>query len=502
MSDSLSAARQRIRLAYSPALLKTAGRSLVDILADHLASVESSQQRVLNWEEPSKNVDLALSSLRDGGTSNPTVESLAVEFTELLQTILNRGLNLHDPRYIGHQVPASVPIAGLFDAAGSVTNQVMAIYEMGPWATAVEEALVRKLGQLIGWPVGEFAGFITHGGSLANLTSLLTARNTLFDDVWEQGIPRDGPPPVLVAHPDAHYSIARAAGILGIGASQVVKAPLDDRRRIAPDKLATRLSELQSQQRPVVAVVACSCATPIGAFDPLEEISSVCRDHGVWMHVDAAHGGAACLSARHRHLVAGIERADSLVWDAHKMLFVPALCAFVFYRNKEHRFEAFRQQAPYLFDPSAPGLADYDSGMKTLECTKRAASFGLWGLWSLFGQQLFADMVDVTFDLGKQFYEILAEAPDFTPLHVPECNIVTFRYVPDELREAPLKRLGQFQLDLRRELIKSGEFYIVPTTFDGTGALRVTIINPLTTAAHLEQLLVALRRLGNRLLAS
>src|SRR5690606_3885451 len=133
---------------------------------------------------------------------------------------------------------------------------------------------------------------------------------------------------------------------------------------------------------------------------------------------------------------------DSLIWDAHKMLFVPALCAFVFYRNPEHRFEAFRQDAPYLFDPAAPGLADFDSGMKTIECTKRAAAFGLWGAWSLFGPELFGDLVDRTFDLGRVFYEKLTEADDFVPLHEPQCNIVAFRYVPAELREAPPEQIG------------------------------------------------------------
>jgi L-2,4-diaminobutyrate decarboxylase len=174
----------------------------------------------------------------------------------------------------------------------------------------------------------------------------------------------------------------------------------------------------------------------------------------------------------------------------------------MFYRNREHRFEAFRQDAPYLFDPSAPGLADYDSGLMTIECTKRAAAFGLWGTWSLFGPQLFADMVDVTFDLGRQFYERLIEAPDFEPLHEPECNIVAFRHVPDFLRDASAAKLGQFQLDLRREVIQSGEFYIVPTSVQGTGALRVTIINPLTTLDHLDALMETLRERGKRWSAS
>ena len=99
-----------------------------------------------------------------------------------MQLTLSRGHNLHNPRYIGHQVPASIPIGGLFDAVGSVTNQVMAIYEMGPWASAVEEAMVQRLGEQIGWNRDEFAGLITHGGSLANLTALLTARNVRSEE--------------------------------------------------------------------------------------------------------------------------------------------------------------------------------------------------------------------------------------------------------------------------------------------------------------------------------
>ena len=193
------------------------------------------------------------------------------------------------------------------------------------------------------------------------------------------------------------------------------------------------------------------------------------------------------MSRTHRHLVDGLDRADSVIWDAHKMLFVPGLCAFVFYRDKSHKFETFRQEAPYLFDPAAPGLAEFDSGLRTLECTKRAAAFGLWGVWSLFGEQLFADLVDVTFDLGKTLHAKLLAAPDFTPLHEPQCNIVVFRYTPEYSRSFSPERLGRFQFELRRHLIESGKFYIVSTNIDRIGALRVTIINPLTTPDHLDQ---------------
>ncbi len=492
--DGIAAARERIAAAYDPRVFREAGHRLADLLAANLQRAQQSHGSVLPWADPPEAIADARALLADG--ESPVAE----HFSTLVEEMLRRGLNLHDPRYVGHQVPAPVPIAGLFDAVGSVTNQVMAIYEMGPWATAVEQAMVSELGEAIGWAPGSFAGAVTHGGSLANLTGLLTARNVALGDAWDRGLAGAGPLPVVVAQADSHYSVARAAGILGLGSRQIVRVGLDARRRMDPAQLDEELGRLRSEGRPVVAVVACACATPIGAFDPLDDVASVCRRHGVWLHVDAAHGGAAVLSDRHRHLVAGIELADSVVWDAHKMLFVPGLCAFVLYRDKARRFDAFQQDAPYLFDPAAPGLAEYDSGVRTIECTKRAATFGLWGVWALFGRRLFADMVDVTFALGGAFYDMLSAADDFEPLHEPQCNIVVFRHVPSTLRGAAPEQVGAFQLELRRRLIESGEFYIVPSKHEGFGALRVTIINPLTTPAHLEQLMESLRRHGRDLL--
>lgn len=495
-------ARQRIEQAFSPASLRELTHRLADILGRHFESTRSSSGRVLNWNEPPENCRLASEYLDPTSPMQHGPEPLVDRFEKLASEMLARGHNLHDPRYIGHQVPASVPLAGLFDAIGSVTNQVMAVYEMGPWATAVERSLVDRIGQAIGFEPGTFAGLVTHGGTLGNMTGLLTARNVSLGAAWESGMHTAGAAPVLVTQGDSHYSISRTAGMIGIGTRNVVRVRLDRQRRMDPNHLNEMLTELRLKGTPIVAVCACACATPIGAFDPLPAIAEVCSRHDVWLHVDAAHGGAACLSDKYRHLIAGLELADSVVADAHKMMFVPALCAFVFYRNRDHRFEAFRQDAPYLFDPSSPGMADYDSGMLTPECTKRAASYGLWGIWSLFGQQLFSDMVDQTFDLGRVFYEMLVEAPDFEPLHAPQCNIVAFQYVPDELRDAPVEQLNQFLLRLRRDLIRSGEYYIVQANIDGRQALRVTIINPLTTTDHLNGLLDAIRRTGRTIPAS
>ncbi len=208
-----------------------------------------------------------------------------------------------------------------------------------------------------------------------------------------------------------------------------------------------------------------------------------------------------CCRPSTRALVDGIDLADSLTWDAHKMMFVPALCAFLLYRRKSDSYRAFHQTAPYLFDPSAPELIDYDGGLRTVECTKRGMVLGLWGVWSMFGKALLAELVERTFDMGAAFHRLLEAAPDFEPLHVPECNIVVFRHRPLALRDAPEATVGEFHHALRRTVCKSGRFYIVPCSLDGRIALRCTIINPLTTVDHLAELLDTLRETGQSLLS-
>ena len=490
MDSAVSAARARVQQAYAPELFQQTATRCAQLLSEHLRQVQAGVGPVLNWNEPHDNLAVARQTL-----DHPPAATSA-RILELMQLQLARGHNLHHPHYVGHQVPPSVPISGLFDAVGAVTNQVMAVYEMGPWATAVEQALVGKLLGTLGWSPETSAGIVTHGGAAANLTGLLVARNITLGDAWEAGLSQHTIPPVLVVQADAHYSMSRAAGVLGLGLKHMLKAPLDFRRRMDPQQLDDMLAKLRAEHRPVIAVVACACATPIGAFDPLDDIAAICRKYDVWLHIDAAHGGAAMLSPRHRSLLRGLEQADSLIWDAHKMMFVPALCAFVLYRRKSDSFRAFQQDAPYLFDASGLDAQEFDGGLRTLECTKRAAAYGLWGLWATFGEQLFSDLVDVTIDLGQMLFQKLTDAPDFVPLHEPQCNIIVFRHTPLALREATPQRISEFHQQLRKRVIQSGKFYLVSTVLDGVTALRVTLMNPLTTDNDLDELLQTLRETG------
>ena len=487
-SASLDAIRTRVARAWDADLFRASGMRVIDSLAAHLAAVQEGEGPVLNWREPKPNIAAATDALRSAG--NPVAERVA----ELANEILSRGQNLNHPHYIGHQVPAPAPLAGLFDAIGAVTNQVMGIYEMGPFTTAVERAVVDELGQLIGWEPDSFSGVVTHGGSLANLTAMLTARNVRLKDSWSHGHD-PATKPCIVANADAHYCISRAAGIMGMGTESLVSAELNSVRSIDVAALDTLVTRLIDEGRTIVAIAASSCSTPTGAFDDLNGIADICEKRGLWMHVDAAHGGGALFSEQYRHRLAGIERADSVVWDAHKMLFVPALCAFVFFKNRAHGFSAFRQDAPYLFDEEQPRNNEYDSALRTLECTKRAAALGIWGLWSVFGTDLFADLIDLTFGLAERFHAMLDAAADFEVPYEPEANILVFRWNPD-VRNLADDALNSLQAAVRRKLVRSGEFYIVQTEISGTVWLRATVMNPLTTEDHFRALLDAIGELA------
>lgn len=481
-----------ISSAYSMERFDELSRAWQAALATHLGQSMNGEGRVLNWAEPADSVKLAEEFL-SSGTPDSSDSARSKRFTDLLDVMLSSGQNLHNPGYVGHQVPASNPIAGLFDAVGSLTNQPMAIYEMGPWATAVEHALVRKLCEKVGWNSNQSTGVLTHGGSLANLTALLTARNVAFPDSWQDGVPTNA---VLISHADAHYCVSRSAGILGLGTNRIIKASLDDNRRICPKQLEQTIASCHQNGQKIMAIVACACATPIGAFDPIDQIADICEQHSIWLHVDAAHGGSVLMSRQHRSLLKGIERADSLVWDAHKMMFVPALCAAVLFKSKDHRFKTFEQDAPYLFDRNNAGMAEYDNGVRTVECTKRALGFGLWGLWSMFGETLFEQLVDRTFELCQHLHDLIDDAPDFHALHQPDCNILVFRHVPQSLAGATPEIISQFQRLLRAALVQGGDFYIVQTTIDGNLCLRACVMNPLTTPEKLQQLLAEIRKIG------
>jgi len=400
---------------------------------------------------------------------------------------------LHATGYMGHQVPPPLPLAAAFNLASAIANQSSAVFEMSPTGTAVERALIQKVIEPVGWSPKKSDGIMTGGGSLANLTALLTARNVRYPEFWNKGRSAGERKPAIIVSADCHYSIARAAGILGLGTDQVIKSPVDSLRRLCPTRLLATIERARFDGLEPFCVVASAGATPVGSFDDLRAIGRIAHDHGLWFHVDGAHGASVLFSAEHRDLAAGIEMADSIVWDAHKMMFVPALSTFVLYKDRKHSLVTFEQDAPYLLDPEDPDRIWLDGASRTIECTKQVLAMGVWGLWSTYGSDVFGKIIDVTFGLTQQLHDLVCGTPDFTPVQKPQGNIFCFRHTPPNLNLHDEAAVSRHQVAVRKRLLSDGLFYTTSTTIEGCAALRVTVMNPRITERDFRELLQTIR---------
>lgn len=415
---------------------------------------------------------------------------------EALERFLDRYLEattrLHHPGYFAHQVAVPHHAGSLAAMIDGFVNNPMAIYEMGPAATAIEYFVVNWMLQKAGWvpapavpgsgePGSHGAGVLTHGGSLANLTALIAARTRIAPEVWEKGVPGDL---AILAPAQSHYSIARAAGILGIGQGALYPLEVDERGVVRPERLEAALQRVTGDGRRPMALVANACSTAVGLYDPLREIGEFCRRHDIWFHVDGAHGAGALLSEKRRDLLDGVELADSMIWDAHKMLRTPALCAAVLVRDHRDLEQAFRQEASYLFhEKNQPGV---DMIHRTVECTKAALGLKFYLVLAALGERGLAAFVDEQSEKALEAYRYLEAQPDFSCPVAPQSNILCFAY----------RDWDEAHLRLRDRLISDGRFYLSTTQWNGRWYLRLVFMNPDSGLEEVKALAGSIRRIA------
>ncbi len=394
-------------------------------------------------------------------------------FTEILDRYLKFSTRMHHPGYLAHQVAVPDFPAALGDLIHGTIHNPMAIYEMGPSAAVVELAVLDWMLCKIGWE-GRGTGVLTHGGSLANLTALLAARGTVAPEVWEEGIQGDL---VLLAPPSSHYSIRRAASILGIGASSVLSLDVDSNEVIVPERLLPAIEKVREANKKVMAVVANACATSTGLYDPINELAQVCNEEGIWLHVDAAHGASALVSESLRVLLKGVESADSITWDAHKMLRTSGLCTAVLFKDPKSFDRAFSQKASYLFYEKESGGIDLMP--RAIECTKAGLGLKVFLNLAWRGEKGIAQYVEDQYAKTRRFHELIAARDGFECPYEPESNILCFRYRGDDDR----------QVLIRDRLLEQGKFHISSTEINERRYLRLTVISPASSEETINELL-------------
>jgi L-2,4-diaminobutyrate decarboxylase len=462
------------------------GHAVIDLLADQLTHYLQGNGQVIGWRDP---------AIEDQRWQQPLPLTPMLDAEGLLvrleTDILPAALAIHHPHNLGHQVATPLPMAALCDLVAAMTNQAMAVYETGPSATMLERQVVRWLCELIGWT--EADGVLTSGGAQANLTALLAARQASVQrqaglNIWKEGVTEQAGLRILTSE-HAHYSVARAAAIMGLGTDSVIRIAADERGCMRPDALIDAHRECAARHEIVMAIVATAGCTPTGSVDPLLDIGRYCNAEKLWLHVDGAHGASALLSEQHRMQLNGIALADSVVWDGHKLLYMPAAVSAVLFRESRHSYAAFAQDASYLFHGDTPAEEAFNTSYRTLECTKRMMGLKLWAAFSLYGVDGLGALVDTVFDKARLFADMIAAHPAFELLMRPQTNIVCFRH---RQPSADSQTLSRHQAQLRNRVVQSGVFHLTQVDYRGEIWLRTTLMNPFTQQSDLTALLDAL----------
>ena len=456
-----------------------AARPILELAAGYFADTRRGEGPVSTWHSAHVIADRLAGPMPRGAR---TLSDVAHRLSSLLLEDVNR---LAHPMYIGHQVSAPLPAAVWTEALISALNQSQAVREMSPSFTPLEHQVIRWMTDLVGWDE-QAGGTITSGGTEATFAALLAARSRAVPDVWTNGLGAN--PPVVVCGEHAHYAVSRAAGEMGLGLSRVITIP-SRALCLDTDALRERLTALRATGTRVMAVVATAGCTATGSFDDLEVVADLCDafadDHGpLWLHVDAAHGGAAMLSPTHRHRVRGLVRARSMAWDPHKTLLLPLSAGMVLVRHQDDLTRAFAQEAPYLFG-SGSAAQMWDMGPRSFQCSRRADVLKLWVAIERYGSDNLARLYDRLCRMAQTLHGLLSARSDFTPLHEPMSNILCFAWTPPGVAAADLDTLTTA---LRERYNRSGRGWITATTLDGRRVLRITVMNARTDETHLAKL--------------
>ncbi|HVF59379.1 MAG TPA: aminotransferase class I/II-fold pyridoxal phosphate-dependent enzyme [Thermoanaerobaculia bacterium] len=381
--------------------------------------------------------------------------------------------------HIGHPrffafVPSPSNFVGVVaDALAAGLNPFCGTWLEGPGPAQVELVVVDWLRRLCGLPEGA-GGLFVSGGSVANLTALVVAREERLAAPLERG--------TAYLCDQAHSSVERALRVLGLPAANVRKLPADADWRLPVAALRAALAADRAAGFAPFCVVASAGTTNTGAVDPLPELADLCAAEGLWLHVDGAYGAAAVLAERGRAALAGLERADSLSLDPHKWLFQPFACGCVLLREGHLLRQTFHVLPEYLQDVDR-GLEEVNFCDLGIELTRGFRALKLWLSLQVFGLAAFRRAVERGIELAERAEALLRAAPERWRVVAPaSLGVVCFRWAPPGLPEAALERANRGVSD---GLLADGTAFASSTRLGGRTVLRLCTINPRTTEEDL-----------------
>ncbi|XP_045880322.1 glutamate decarboxylase 1-like [Meles meles] len=475
---------------------------VVDILLHYIKKSFDVKSKILDFHHPHQLLE-GLDGFNLELSDHPEpLEQLLVDCTDTLKY----GVKTGHPRYF-NQLSSGLDVVGLAGEWLTATaNTNMFTYEIAPVFTVMEMILLKKMYEIIGWQETEADGIFAPGGSMANLYGILVARYKQYPEIKRQGMTAL-PCIVLLVSEQGHYSVKKAAAILGIGTDNVIEVKCDERGKMIPAELEKNILQAKTKGQTPFCVTAAAGTTVFGAFGPLHDIADICETHGLWMHVDAAWGGGLLLSRNHSHKLSGIERANSVSWNPHKLMGVPLQCSAILIREKGLLEACNQMRAGYLFQPDKLYNVDFDTGDKTIQCGRHVDVFKLWLMWKAKGTHGFEAQINRYMELAKYFYKVLKKKDNFKLVFdaEPEFTNVCFWYFPPRLKHIPKgferdQELQKIAPKIKSQMVEAGTAMInYQPCGDKVNFFRMVFSNPATRRADVDYLIDEIERLGKDL---
>ncbi len=429
--------------------------------------------------------------------SNPTIienpiSEEAISIDSAVNLIANSvdkdGINPASGKHLGYIPGGGLYSSSLADYWVDITNRYAGVFFANPGAVQVENVLIRWMTELMGYPQQAF-GNLTSGGSIANLTAIVTARDA--KGLNSSNIRKA----VIYLSGHVHHCLHKAFKIAGVAEAQVRQITLDGRFRMKADDLQEQIAaDIDNGLQPWM-VVASAGTTDVGAIDPLDEIANIAEENGLWYHVDAAYGGCFMLCEEIKPQLKGIERSDSVVIDPHKGFFIPYGLGVVLVRNGEDMKKAFTQSANYMQDALDDDIEISPADVSP-ELTKHFRGLRLWLPLKIHGLSAFRAALQEKILLARYFYDQLNKVEGFEMGPYPELSVVFFRYIPDS------GDANEFNKKLMTEIHKDGRVFLSSTVVDDKFVIRVAVLVFRTHLATIDLTLEILREKVQQLLQS
>jgi aromatic-L-amino-acid/L-tryptophan decarboxylase len=406
---------------------------------------------------------------------------------DVCSELITKGFHVPSANYFGLMNPTPTYMAVLAEALVAALNPQLASLARSQLASKIEKETVRWLGERVGWGKS-FDGTFTSGGNEANFSALAMALAARFPASVEEGVAAIGAKPVLYASAEAHHSLDKSAGLLGLGRKALRRIPVNDRIQLDTEKLEAQIQADLAEGFVPFCVIATAGTTNSGAIDDIAALAAIGKRYNLWLHLDGAYGAAAILSDKHRDLVRGIELTDSITIDPHKWLAMPFAAGVVLTSHPELLRQTFGVSTPYM-PKNATASPIIDNFQVSAQWSRRMNSLKLWLTLRVHGRKAYEELIDRQLKLADFFANWVRNSEQFelaTPQVLP---IVNLRMnlpgaTEDEIRAANEAIVA--------EVTRDGKRWISTTLVNGRPVIRMMVISYLTAHRQVEDLIIAL----------